>query len=120
MQFVMNFLLNFFFGPPLEIFHMILAKNLEIQDFNYKKKCEKLSIKSDQFNPPSEFWKFVKLALLPRVTLRNPVYIYSNRHTKYTFNIQSFICRTSLNGKQIKIIVIVFTTKTRINLNSVQ
>jgi hypothetical protein len=46
----MNFLLNFSFGPRFEISHMILAKNLEIQDFNYKKKirirkCAEISSK---------------------------------------------------------------------------
>jgi hypothetical protein len=40
MQFAMNFLINFSFSSSFEISHMILAKKLEIQDFNYKKKFE--------------------------------------------------------------------------------
>jgi hypothetical protein len=76
----MNFLLNFSFGSPFQISHIILAKNLEIQDFNYKNKklknlltAEKLSIKSDEFIP-SRILEISKTSPLLRGTLRNHAY----------------------------------------------
>jgi hypothetical protein len=37
MQFAMNFLLNFSFGPPFEISHMILAKKIRNPRLKLKK-----------------------------------------------------------------------------------